>query len=70
MGRFAHSDLARRLREAHAACEESAATGIPIDEVADMRASAAPLVRWSRRITMPPEECSSAERQPTSSPKR
>jgi monoamine oxidase len=38
MGRSAHSDLTRRLREAHAACEESAATGVPIDEVADIRA--------------------------------
>jgi monoamine oxidase len=30
--------LTRRLREAHAACEESAATGIPIGEVSGMRA--------------------------------
>ena len=38
MGRSVRSDLTRRLREAHAACEESAATGIPLDEVSGMRA--------------------------------
>ena len=38
MGRMARSHLTRQLTEAHAACAESAATGIPIDEVAGLRA--------------------------------
>lgn len=38
MGRSARSDLTRMLREAHAACAESAATGVPLDEVSGMRA--------------------------------
>jgi monoamine oxidase len=38
MGRTVRSHLARQLREAHAACDESAATGRPIDEVAGTRA--------------------------------
>ena len=39
MGRFARSHLTRMLREAQAACGESMATGIPIDEVTGMRAA-------------------------------
>jgi hypothetical protein len=39
VGSFARSHLTRMLREAHAACGESIATGIPIDEVTDMRAA-------------------------------
>ncbi len=38
MGRSARSEFTRRLREAHAACEESAATGMPIGEVSGLRA--------------------------------
>jgi len=38
MRRCFHSNLTRMLREAQAACRESAATGMPIDEVTDMRA--------------------------------
>ena len=37
MGRTARSHLARQLREAHAACNEAAATGMPIDQVAGIR---------------------------------
>lgn len=38
MRRSFHSNLTRMLREARAACHESAATGMPIDEVTDLRA--------------------------------
>jgi monoamine oxidase len=38
MGRSAHSDLTAALREAHAACAESATAGVPIDEVSGLRA--------------------------------
>lgn len=38
MGRSPRSDLTRQLREAHAACEESAATRITVNEVVEMRA--------------------------------
>ena len=41
MGRSARSEMSRRLREAHAACAESAATGRPIDEVSGRRAERA-----------------------------
>lgn len=38
MGRSVRSEFSGRLREAQAACEESAATGLPIGEVSGMRA--------------------------------
>lgn len=39
MARMGRSAMTRRLREAHAASDESAATGVPIDEVAGIRAA-------------------------------
>ena len=41
MARSLHGPLAAMLREAHAAATESAATGVPIDEVSAMRAERA-----------------------------
>jgi monoamine oxidase len=41
MARSLHSSLAAMIREAHAASTESAATGIPIDEVTQLRAERA-----------------------------
>ena len=41
MARSLHGRLAAMLREAHAASTESAATGVPIDEVSAMRAERA-----------------------------
>lgn len=38
MGRSARTELTAAVREAHAACAESAATGMPIDEVSGLRA--------------------------------
>src|SRR5262245_17705494 len=52
MGRSYRSPLTGMIREAHAACTESHATGVPIDEVTQMRAERARERQMGRRSVL------------------
>ena len=60
MARSLHGPLAAMLREAHAASTESAATGVPIDEVSAMRAERA-LEARAATARPPPEPALAAQ---------